>query len=142
MTSYYSNQLESTSQSILSEIDFSTLKFGSIFSDHMLWAEYKDSAWQEVKIVPYGPFSISPAASALHYGQAIFEGIKAYKFEDGSISIFRPDENWKRFNTSAKRMQMQEVPEEIFLGGMHNLLAVVQNWITKKEGSSLYYRTT
>lgn len=140
MSSNYSIQIEKTSQSRLSEIDFNTLKFGSIFSDHMLVADYHDNAWQEVKIVPYGPLSISPAASALHYGQAIFEGIKGFKFEDGQISIFRPEENWKRFNRSAQRLQMPEVPKEIFLNGMDKLLAVDREWIPQKEGSSLYIR--
>lgn len=140
MSSNYSIQIERTSQSRLSEIDFSTLKFGSIFSDHMLVAEYYDNAWQEVKIVPYGPLTISPAASALHYGQAIFEGIKGFKFEDGQISIFRPEENWKRFNRSAQRLQMPEVPQEIFLDGMDKLLEVDREWVPQKEGSSLYIR--
>jgi branched-chain amino acid aminotransferase len=78
--------------------------------------------------------------SALHYGQAIFEGIKAYKFADGTVSIFRPDRNWERFNKSAARLQMPEVPEEIFMDGLSKLLDIDRNWIPAKEGSSLYIR--
>jgi branched-chain amino acid aminotransferase len=106
----------------------------------MLVANYDDGEWKDVSIVPYGDISISPSMSALHYGQAIFEGIKAYKFADGTVSIFRPDRNWERFNKSAARLQMPEVPEEIFMDGLSKLLDIDRNWIPAKEGSSLYIR--
>lgn len=109
-------------------------------SDHMLVAEYYDGRWTEVSIVPYGDLTISPSMSSLHYGQAIFEGIKGYKFADDTVSIFRPDENWKRFNKSAARLQMPEVPEEIFLGGLKKLLDIDRGWVPSKEGTSLYIR--
>src|SRR5690606_28152130 len=109
-------------------------------SDHMLVATYDDGAWQDVAVVPYGNFTVNPSTSALHYGQAIFEGIKGYKFADDTISIFRPEKNWERFNTSAKRLQMPEVPEEIFLDELKALLYVHRNWITSPEGTSLYIR--
>jgi branched-chain amino acid aminotransferase len=105
----------------------------------MLVANYDDGEWKDVSIVLYGDISISPSMSAL-YGQAIFEGIKAYKFADGTVSIFRPDRNWERFNKSAARLQMPEVPEEIFMDGLSKLLDIDRNWIPAKEGSSLYIR--
>ncbi|MDR2273037.1 MAG: branched-chain amino acid aminotransferase [Sphingobacterium sp.] len=139
-TENYSIRVEPTQNSRLSQVDFDNLKFGKILSDHMLVADYDDGEWKDVSIVPYGDISISPSMSALHYGQAIFEGIKAYKFADGTVSIFRPDRNWERFNKSAARLQMPEVPEGIFMDGLNKLLAVDRNWVPAKEGSSLYIR--
>ncbi len=106
----------------------------------MLVADYEDGAWKEVKIVPYANFNLSPATSALHYGQAIFEGIKAYKFEDGRVSIFRPDQNLIRFNKSATRLDMPEVPEEIFIHGLQKLIDVDRDFVPSNLGSSLYIR--
>lgn len=139
-TENYSIRVEPTQNSRLSQVDFDNLKFGKILSDHMLVANYDDGEWKDVSIVPYGDISISPSMSALHYGQAIFEGIKAYKFADGTVSIFRPDRNWERFNKSAARLQMPEVPEEIFMDGLSKLLDIDRNWVPAKEGSSLYIR--
>ena len=139
-TDQISIRVEPTTQSRLSQVDFNNLKFGQIMSDHMLVAEYNNGKWEEVSIVPYGNISISPSLSALHYGQSIFEGIKGYKFEDGTVSIFRPDKNWERFNKSASRLQMPEVPEEIFVGGLKKLLDIDRDWIPSKEGTSLYIR--
>lgn len=139
-TENYSIRVEPTKESRLSQVDFNNLKFGKILSDHMLVANYEDGAWTDVSIVPYGDINISPSMSAIHYGQAIFEGIKAYKFQDGTISIFRPDKNWERFNTSAARLEMPEVPEEIFLGGLKKLLSTDSNWVPNAPGTSLYIR--
>ncbi|MGJ1324244.1 branched-chain amino acid aminotransferase [Sphingobacterium faecium] len=139
-TENYSIRVEPTKESRLSQVDFNNLKFGKILSDHMLVANYQDGAWTDVSIVPYGDINISPSMSALHYGQAIFEGIKAYKFQDGTISIFRPDKNWERFNKSAARLEMPEVPEEIFLGGLKKLLSTDSNWVPHAPGTSLYIR--
>ena len=139
-TEQISIRVEPTSTSRLSQVDFNNLKFGHIMSDHMLVAEYNNGKWEDVSIVPYGELSISPSMSALHYGQSIFEGIKAYKFDDGTVSIFRPEKNWERFNKSAARLQMPEVPEDIFLGGMKQLLDIDRDWVPSKEGTSLYIR--
>lgn len=139
-TEQISIRVEPTSTSRLSQVDFNNLKFGHIMSDHMLVAEYNNGKWEDVSIVPYGELSISPSMSALHYGQSIFEGIKAYKFDDGTVSIFRPENNWERFNKSAARLQMPEVPEDIFLGGMKQLLDIDRDWVPSKEGTSLYIR--
>ena len=139
-TEQISIRVEPTQQSRLSQVDFDNLKFGQIMSDHMLVAEYNNGKWEDVSIVPYGDISMSPSMSAIHYGQSIFEGIKGYKFEDGTVSIFRPDKNWERFNKSASRLQMPEVPEEIFIGGLKKLLDIDRDWIPSKEGTSLYIR--
>ena len=139
-TEQISIRVEPTTTSRLSQVDFNNLKFGHIMSDHMLVAEYNNGKWEDVSIVPYGNLTISPSMSALHYGQSIFEGIKAYKFEDDTVSIFRPDKNLERFNKSAARLQMPEVPAEIFLGGLKQLLDIDRDWVPSVEGTSLYIR--
>jgi branched-chain amino acid aminotransferase len=140
MTDTISIELQEVAESRLGSVDFKNLPFGRIFADHMFVAEYADGEWVSTKIVPFGPINYSPAMMSLHYGQAIFEGMKAYKTEDGDITIFRPLENWKRFNKSAERMCMPEVPEEIFMGGLTELLKLDNNWIPKEPGSSMYLR--
>src|SRR5690606_37064593 len=132
--------VENIEDSRLPQVDFSNLKFGQFMSDHMLVANFDNGKWENVKIVPYGDLSISPSMSALHYGQAIFEGIKAYKFPDGRVSIFRPDKNWERFNRSASRLCMPEVPQEIFLDGLKQLLSLDKDWVPNQEGTALYIR--
>ena len=107
--------VESVSQSKISEVDFDNLTFGSVFSDHMFICDFKDGQWQAPKIVPYGDISISPAARVFHYGQAVFEGMKAYKDNDDQIWLFRPEENFERINKSAKRLAIPEFPKRIFL---------------------------
>lgn len=124
----------------INEIDFENLAFGNIFTDHMLLCDFKDGKWQKPTIKPYEPFLIDPSAKVFHYGQAIFEGMKAYKDESDDIWLFRPDENFKRFNASAKRMAMPEVPEEIFLGGLHEILKIEKEWVRKGKGNTLYIR--
>ncbi len=140
MTNTNSIRVESTTTSRLSQVDFNNLKFGQVMTDHMLVANYENGAWTDVSVVPYGDISVSPSMSALHYGQAIFEGIKAYKFADGTVSIFRPDQNLIRFNKSAARLQMPAVPEEIFIGGLKALLNVDREWVPSLEGTALYIR--
>lgn len=136
----YQIQIEQTENSRLSQVDFDNLKFGQIPSDHMLIAKYVDGGWQEAKIVPYGEISLSPSSSSIHYGQSIFEGVKAYRFEDGKINIFRPDRNYERFNKSARRLMMPEVPKEIFLKGMEKLIELDREWVPKTKDASLYVR--
>jgi branched-chain amino acid aminotransferase len=106
----------------------------------MLIAEYANGAWQSMTIQPYGPLSYQPAMMSIHYGQSIFEGMKGYRSSKGDVLVFRPQENLKRFNKSAVRMCMPEVPEEIFLGGLKKLLEIDQAWVPDKEGCSLYIR--
>ena len=116
------------------------IPFGKYFTDHMLEVDYEDGEWKTVEIKPYQPLLLSPSLAALHYGQAIFEGIKAYKNKEGEARIFRPFENFKRFNISAERMEMPKVPEEIFIEGMKQLIKLDENWIPKKPDHSLYIR--
>lgn len=128
------------SSSKINEIDFENLAFGNVFTDHMLLCDFKDGKWQKPIIKPYEPFLIDPSAKVFHYGQAIFEGMKAYKDESDDVWLFRPDENFKRFNASAKRMAMPEVPENIFLGGLHQILKIEKEWVLKGKGNTLYIR--
>jgi branched-chain amino acid aminotransferase len=133
-------QTQPVSKSRISECDFDQLVFGKTFSDHMFVATYDGKGWQDLKIVPYGDLSLSPAVSALHYGQAIFEGLKAYKSESGEVLVFRPVENLKRLNKSAERLCMPALPEEIFMSGLTQLLTMDRDWIPSKPGYSLYIR--
>ena len=127
-------------KSRVSEYDVNNVPFGKCFSDHMLVVEYADGKWGKPEIMPYGDVPLSYAMSALHYGQAIFEGMKAYKNDKGEVSLFRPLENFNRLNKSAIRMAMPEVPEEIFMEGMKQLVALDKNWIPFRENHSLYIR--
>lgn len=127
-------------QSKLQDLNLENIPFGKFFSDHMLEADYENGEWKNVEIKPYQPLLLSPSVAALHYGQAIFEGIKAYKDKEGNSFIFRPQDNFQRFNISAERMQMPAVPEEIFMDGMKQLVALDSNWIPQKEDHSLYIR--
>lgn len=133
-------KITKTTNSKLSTVDFDNLPFGKHFADHMFEIDYADGKWGEPTIVPFANLSMHPATSALHYGQAIFEGLKAQRGVDGEILVFRPDMNAKRFNESAKRMSMAEVPEEIFLDGLKALLDLDKDWVPTNEGQSLYIR--
>jgi len=124
----------------LASLDLNNIPFGKYFTDHMLEANYENGHWVDVEIKPYQPIEIDPACAALHYGQAIFEGIKAYKNQEGDAFIFRPEENFKRFNISAERMEMPKVPEEIFIEGMRQLIKVDEDWIPAEADHSLYIR--
>lgn len=127
-------------RSKLHELDLSNLPFGKYFTDHMLEADYENGEWKNIEIKPYQPLLLSPSVAALHYGQAIFEGIKAYKDNNNNAYIFRPQDNFERFNISAERMQMPSVPEELFMEGMRKLVDLDRNWIPSKEDHSLYIR--
>jgi len=117
-----------------------TLQFGKHFTDHMLMADYIDGEWKNIEIKPYAPFEVDPASAVLHYGQTIFEGIKAYKNRKDEVVIFRPDQNFIRFNVSADRMQMPAVPEWLFMEGMKQLIALDKGWIPSLPDHSLYIR--
>ena len=128
------------SHSKIDSVDFDNLSFGSTFTDHMLWCDFKEGKWQQPVIKPYEPFLLDPSAKVFHYGQAIFEGMKAYKDEQDDVWLFRPDQNFERFNHSAVRMAMPEVPEEIFMGGLKQLVNLERDWVKKGLGNSLYVR--
>ena len=140
MTASVEINVTKVKRSKLKDLNFGNLPFGKYFTDHMLEAEYADGEWKNVEIKPYQPFLIEPSMSSLHYGQAIFEGIKAYKDKEGTPYIFRPESNFKRFNISAERMCMPTVPEEIFMEGMRLLVALESDWIPSKKDHSLYIR--
>jgi len=125
----------------ISEIDFNDLPFGREVTDHMFIAEYKNGEWTDLRIVPYGSLQISPASPAIHYGQSIFEGLKAYSDgQSDAALVFRPLDNLRRLNISGERMCMPPLPEDIFLEGMRALVNIDRGWIPKQEGSSLYLR--
>jgi branched-chain amino acid aminotransferase len=127
-------------QSRLAETDITDLPFGKVFTDHMFVADFEDGEWKNFEILPYGPLPMSPAISALHYGQAIFEGLKAYKQANGDVSVFRADKNFARFNKSATRMAMANVPEELFMQGIAALIDIDRAWVPDEENYSLYLR--
>jgi branched-chain amino acid aminotransferase len=129
------------SESRLHGIDFANLPFGHVFTDHMFLADYRIGEWKNFRIIPYGYMPFSPASPAVHYGQSIFEGMKAYSSESGNEAlVFRPLDNWKRMNISAERMCMPSIPEELFMESLANLIELDRGWIPKAEGSSLYIR--
>ena len=121
-------------------VDFENISFGTTFTDHMFVCDFREGKWQRPQIKPYEPFLLDPSAKVFHYGQAIFEGMKAYKDENEDVWLFRPDQNMERFNKSAKRMAMPEVPEDIFMSGLHQLIDLERNWVKKGLGNSLYIR--
>lgn len=132
--------IEQVEKSRIDRVDFENLEFGKIFTDHMFCCEFKNGNWGTPKIIPYGPFSIEPSARVFHYGQAVFEGMKAYKDDEGEVWLFRPDENFIRINKSAKRLAIPEFPEEYFFEGMKTLLNMEKDWIKPGLGNSLYIR--
>jgi branched-chain amino acid aminotransferase len=129
-----------TDNSKLKDITLQNIPFGKSFTDHMLVVDYTNGQWQTPEILPYQPLQLDPSLAVLHYGQAIFEGIKAYKLQDGSVKIFRPKDNFKRFNASAARMQMPEVPEQIFMEGLRTLIDIDKDWVPGFKDHSLYIR--
>lgn len=124
----------------ISEVDFENIPFGKVFSDHMFIADYKDGKWDNCRIVPFAPMPMHPAMMAIHYGQSIFEGMKATKMQDGTPVLFRPEMHARRLNFSAQRMCMPSFPEEWFLEALHQLVSIDQSWIPPQEGSALYIR--
>jgi branched-chain amino acid aminotransferase len=133
-------EIKKTDSSKLPHTDFDNLVFGQIISDHMFVADFDNGEWSDFRIEPYAPLSLNPANATLHYGQSVFEGLKAYKNEDGEILLFRADANQKRLNESAKRMCIPTLPEDIFMEGLLQLLEIDKEWIPCKAGCSLYIR--
>ncbi|MEY3741820.1 MAG: hypothetical protein RL371_722 [Bacteroidota bacterium] len=129
-----------TSQSHLSAVDWDNLPFGKIFADHMFVMEYANGEWQKGEIIPFGPIDMHPAMSAIHYGQSIFEGMKAYRNQSNEVVLFRPELNARRFAESAARMCMPEIPEDLFLEAVKQLVSLDAAWVTDKPGYALYIR--
>ncbi|WP_179316204.1 branched-chain amino acid aminotransferase [Winogradskyella undariae] len=121
-------------------LDFNNIPLGTTFTDHMFICDYDNGTWVNPRIIPMGMIPTHPAAMALHYGQAIFEGMKAYKDTEGTPMLFRPEENAKRLNTSADRMGMPHITENLFVEGLKELVGLENNWIPPTDGSALYLR--
>ena len=127
-------------QSKLNDTNFDNLVFGQVFTDHMMECDFKNGEWQTPVIKPYGPLSLEPSARVFHYGQAVFEGMKAYKDKDDRIWLFRPDQNFERINKSSARLAIPEFPKEYFFNALEELLKLDKDWIKKGFGNSLYIR--
>lgn len=133
-------KIEKKEQSRLNTSIFENLVFGQVFSDHMFIADYKNNRWVRPKIIPYQALPYEPSAKVFHYGQAIFEGMKAYKDTKGQVFLFRPEENFKRMNNSAKRLGMPLIPKDFFIEGIKELVKLDKDWIPTGPGESLYIR--
>ncbi len=133
-------KITKASASRIQSVDFDNLPFGRYFTDHMLVCHFEDGAWQEPEIRPFGELNATYGLHALHYGQAAFEGMKAYRGQDGMVSLFRPEKNWERLNKSAVRLLMPEVPESVFLDGLNELIKLDSEWVPQDEIKSLYIR--
>lgn len=133
-------KITKVSESKISTVDFDDLTFGKVFTDHMFVCDYVDGAWQTPEIMPYQPLTIDPSARVFHYGQAVFEGMKAFKDENDQIWMFRPEDNFDRINKSSHRMAIPEFPKEFFFEGLTKLLHIEKDWIQKGKGNSLYIR--
>lgn len=127
-------------ESRISNYDMSNLPFGKVFADYMLEVDYTNGEWNNVTVKPYERLNLSPACSALHYGQSIFEGLKAYKSENNDVYVFRIDSHWERMNNSAERMCMPEIPKDIFIDGIKYLLSLNKEWVPKGREASMYIR--
>jgi branched-chain amino acid aminotransferase len=136
----YKISVKHTQNSRLASVDFNNIPFGRTMSDHMFVADYINGEWTNMEICPLSNFSVSPANNAWHYGQSIFEGMKASKMMDGTPALFRAEKHAQRLNASARRMCMPEVPEALFLQALEMLLDVDRDWIPPMEGSTLYIR--
>lgn len=132
--------INKAAESKIGTVDFENITFGNTFTDHMLQCDFRNGQWENPVIKPYEPFLIDPSAKVFHYGQAIFEGMKSYKDEKGDVWLFRPDENFKRFNKSAVRLAMPEVTEDIFINGLKKLLQIEKQWVKAGKSNSLYIR--
>ena len=132
--------IDKVTESRISQVDFDNIAFGKVYTDHMFMADFKNGEWGNLRIVPYGKMLVSPATPAIHYGQSIFEGLKAYPDKNGNALVFRPLDNWKRMNKSAERMAMATIPEELFMEGIGTLIDLDREWIPKTDGASLYIR--
>ncbi len=133
-------RVQRVEKSRVGEVDFDSLGFGKEISDHMFVMDYADGEWKNPEIVPFDALHMHPSMSVFHYGQAVFEGLKAFRTEEGSALMFRPDQHEKRMNDSAARLCMPSLPEGVFTEAISKLIDIDRNWIPKREGDSLYLR--
>jgi len=140
MEEVISISVQKTAQSRISQVDFDNLKFGKDFSDHMFVMEYDGTGWNNPKIEPFGTFEVTPAMNVFHYGQAVFEGMKAFYVDEKTVNIFRPDIHHQRLNNSLARMCMPAVEQELFMQALEELVRIDFKWIPKEQGTALYIR--
>ena len=140
LTSTSSLSIEKSSTSKIDQVNFDELVFGTTFTDHMFECDYKDGKWFNAKIKPYGPLTMDPSAKVFHYGQAVFEGMKAYKDADDNLFLFRPEQNLERINKSSKRLAIPEFPKDLFFEALTTMLKMDKKWVPTKYGSALYIR--
>ena len=138
--STYEIDIVKSNISKIANVDFDNLAFGRTFTDHMFVCDYVDGEWQQPQILPYQPMLMEPSARVFHYGQAVFEGMKAYKDEQGKVWLFRPEDNFNRINKSAARLAMPEFPKDYFFDGLLTLLRMDSEWVKPGVGNSLYIR--
>lgn len=124
----------------IEKVDFNNLAFGKNYSDHMMYCDYINGEWQTPQIVPYGPMEFSPSTKVFHYGQAVFEGMKAFKDDSGKVHLFRPEENFNRINKSAERLAIPEFPKDFFFESLETLIKLDYDWVKPGQGNSLYIR--
>lgn len=140
MTTAPAIAVQKTTHSRITETDFNNLEFGKYISDHMVVADWAKGSWSEPSIMPFGELRMTPAILALHYGQAIFEGMKAFRMVDGKINIFRPQKHHERLLKSLERMCMPEIPYDMFIQSLHALIELDHEWVPRSDGASLYLR--
>ena len=133
-------KIQKIETSKINTVDFKALNFGSVFSDHMFSCDYIDGNWVNPEIIPYKPITLSPASRVFHYGQACFEGMKAFKDDNNKTWLFRPNDNYERIIKSSIRLAMPEFPKELFFDGLNNLLKIDSDWVKPGIGNSLYIR--
>jgi branched-chain amino acid aminotransferase len=133
-------QVKKVEKSKIDQVDFNNLAFGKNYADHMMYCDYKNGEWQTPQIVPYGPMEFHPSAKVFHYGQAVFEGMKAFKDDHGKVHLFRPEQNFERINKSSKRLAIPEFPKEYFFDSLETLLKLDYDWVKPGQGNSLYIR--
>lgn len=133
-------KIEKIKESRINTVDFKNLDFGGVFTDHMYSCDFIDGEWINSEITPYKPITVSPASRVFHYGQACFEGMKAFKDNDDKTWLFRPVDNYERITKSSKRLAMPEFPKDLFFNALHNLLKIDADWIKPGLGNSLYIR--
>ncbi len=133
-------KISKTHKSRIGEVDFDNLGFGEFFSDHMVTVDYQGGEWKSARIIPFGTIEILPSVCSLHYGQVVFEGLKAFRTKDGSINLFRPEKYHERYNRSCQRLCIPPLEFGFFISGLKELLLLDKDWIPKKKGTSLYIR--
>ncbi|MFI2744404.1 branched-chain amino acid aminotransferase [Zhouia sp. PK063] len=133
-------KIEKAANSKINKVDFNNLAFGHVFTDHMFECDFINGEWVNPQVVPYQPLTLDPSAKVFHYGQAVFEGMKAYRDDEDKIWLFRPEDNLNRINISSKRLAIPEFPKDIFFEGLTQLLKLDEAWIKKGYGNSLYIR--